>query len=72
MARSDGMSARRPLQCPNGLMREGWTRHSLKVGDRVTVEGSRAKDGRNVANAPSVVLSTGERLFAASSQGAKP
>ena len=54
---------------PNGLMRQGWTRTSLKVGDVVTVDGSRAKDGSNVANAKNVTLASGQRLFAASSQG---
>jgi hypothetical protein len=55
---------------PNGLMRAGWTRNSMKLGDAVTVEGSRAKDGSNHVNARSVVLaSTGQKLFAASSQG---
>jgi len=54
---------------PNGLMRQGWTRTSLKVGDVVTVDGSRAKDGSNVANAKNVTLADGQRLFAASSQG---
>jgi uncharacterized protein DUF6152 len=54
---------------PNGLMRQGWTRNTLKVGDLVSVEGSRAKDGSNVGNARVVVLTaTGKRLFAASSQ----
>lgn len=54
---------------PNGLMRAGWTRNSMKVGDAVTVEGSRAKDGSNHVNARSVTLaSTGQKLFAASSQ----
>ena len=58
---------------PNGLMRAGWTRDTLKVGDVVTVEGSRAKDGSQVGNARAVTLkSTGKRLFAASSQGATP
>jgi hypothetical protein len=54
---------------PNGLMRQGWTRTALKAGDIVTVEGSRAKDGSRNANARSVVLANGQRLFAASSQG---
>lgn len=55
---------------PNGLMRAGWTRNSMKVGDIVTVEGSRAKDGSNNANARAVTLtSSGQKLFAASSQG---
>ncbi|HVZ23215.1 MAG TPA: DUF6152 family protein [Vicinamibacterales bacterium] len=53
---------------PNGLMRQGWTRNSMKVGDEVTVEGSAAKDGSNIGNARSVVLGNGTRLFAASSQ----
>ena len=53
---------------PNGLMRQGWTRNSLKVGDEVTVEGSMAKDGSKIANARTVTLASGTRLFAASSQ----
>ena len=54
---------------PNGLMRQGWTRNTLKVGDVVSVEGSQAKDGSHVGNARVVVLAaTGKRLFAASSQ----
>jgi hypothetical protein len=56
---------------PNGLMRQGWSRNSLKVGHVVTVEGSRAKDGTNVGNARSVMVD-GKRLFAASSQGVTP
>jgi hypothetical protein len=54
---------------PNGLMRRGWTRNSMKIGDVVSVTGSRAKDGSLKGNARAVVLSTGERLFAGSSQG---
>lgn len=57
---------------PNGLMRQGWTRNSMKVGDVVTVEGSRAKDGTNIGNARSVMLSNGQRLFAGSSQTTNP
>lgn len=54
---------------PNGLMRTGWTRNSMKLGDVVTVEGSRAKDGSNTANARSVTLAaSGQKLFASSSQ----
>ena len=55
---------------PNGLMRTGWTRNSMKVRDVVTVEGSRAKDGSTTANARTVTLAgSGKALFAASSQG---
>ena len=58
---------------PNGLMRQGWTRNTLHVGDEVIVEGSQAKDGANVGNARAVTLAaTGKRLFAASSQTEPP
>ena len=58
---------------PNGLMRQGWTRNTMKIGDVVTVEGSMAKDGSPTGNARSVtMMSTGQRLFAASSQGTTP
>jgi len=55
---------------PNMLIRAGWGRNTLKIGDAVTVEASRAKSGANIANAKSVTLdSSGQKLFAASSQG---
>ena len=54
---------------PNGLMRQGWSRNSLKIGDEIIVEGSQAKDGSTIANARSVTLASGQRLFAGSSQG---
>jgi hypothetical protein len=58
---------------PNGLMRNGWTRNSMKIGDIVTVEGSMAKDGSPTGNARTVVLAkSGQRLFAGSSQGVTP
>jgi hypothetical protein len=58
---------------PNGLLRLGWTRNSMKIGDIVTVEGSRARDGSNIANAQAIVLaSTGQKLFAGSSRNEQP
>ena len=60
------------MNSPNALMRAGWTRNSLKIGDVITVEGSLAKDGSPTGNARSVVTSTGQRLFAASSQENTP
>jgi hypothetical protein len=57
------------LGSPNGLMRNGWTRNTLKIGDIVAVEGSLARSGEPLGNARVVILtSTGQRLFAASSQ----
>lgn len=57
------------LASPNVLVRNGWTRKSLSVGDEVTVEGSQAKDGSNMANARVVTLASGKRVFAGSSGG---
>ena len=58
---------------PNGLMRQGWTRNTLKIGDVVSVEGSMARDGKPIGNARVVILAaTGQRLFAASSQTTNP
>jgi hypothetical protein len=54
------------LGSPNGLMRQGWTRNSMKIGDSVSVQGSLAKDGSNLANARTVKLSDGRKLFAGS------
>ena len=58
------------MNSPNSLMRLGWTRDSMKLEDVVTVDGSLAKDGSKLLNARSVVLvKTGQRLFAGSSDG---
>jgi hypothetical protein len=55
------------LAGPAQLVRIGWRRDTLKVGDAVAVEGRLARDGSNNANATSIVLvATGQRLFPAS------
>jgi Family of unknown function (DUF6152) len=50
-----------------GLLRRGWNRTSLKIGEAVTVNGSLAKDGSNLANATTVTLSDGKRVLGGSS-----
>jgi hypothetical protein len=60
------------LASPNVLVRQGWSRHSLKVGDQVTVEGSQAKDGSQMANARTVTLADGKKVFAFSAGDAPP
>ena len=53
------------LPSPNQLMRAGWTRESMKLGDAITVEGIHARDGSNHGMAMTVTLvATGKRLFA--------
>jgi hypothetical protein len=56
------------LGSPNVLMRRGWTRDSLKIGDQVIVEGSRARDNSYKGNANSVVMGDGKRLFNGSAE----
>jgi len=61
------------LASPNVLGRQGWTRHSLNVGDQITVSGSRAKDGSQMANAAKVTLADGKVVGARSvDDGAPP
>ena len=60
------------LASPNGLMRQGWTRNSLSLGESVTIEGSRARDDSPNGNARTVTRADGTRLFAGSSQGTTP
>jgi Family of unknown function (DUF6152) len=57
------------LSSPNVLMRNGWTRNSLRVGAMVTVTGSRAKNAPNVASASNVTLADGQRLFSGQAVG---
>jgi hypothetical protein len=62
------------LAPPAMLMRKGWTRDSLKVGDTVTVVGFAHKDTPAVGNASTVTLSDGRKVFAgsASEDGTPP
>ena len=48
---------------PNGLLTRGWKKTDVKVGDQIIVEGYGAKDGGNVANAATVTLPDGRKLF---------
>jgi hypothetical protein len=52
---------------PNSLVRLGWSRNAIKVGDVVTIEGALARDGSNLANARTVLLA-GRKMFAGSSE----
>ena len=50
---------------PNGLMRAGWSRNTLKVGERIRVEGAPARDGNALMYPRSITLASGKRLFLA-------
>ena len=55
---------------PNSLRRNGWVKTTIKAGDEITIDGTRAKDGTNTCNARSVKLADGTRVLAGSSEGA--
>src|SRR5262249_44310826 len=51
-----------------GLLKQGWRKDSLKVGDKITVEGYLPKDRtKAMANARRVTLADGKRVFGGSS-----
>jgi hypothetical protein len=63
-------------QCETGapieLLRRGWKKSDMKVGDQVTVQGYRAKDGTNTANARLVTLPDGKKIFSGSADDGGP
>ena len=50
------------LASPNMMQRNGWTRHSLKEGDQVTVVASRSKDNTSTASADTITFGDGHKL----------
>lgn len=56
---------------PNGLIRRGWTKSSFPIGQEVTVEGYRAKDGSNHMSASNATIN-GKRMFTGSSGDGAP
>lgn len=57
---------------PNELVRRGWRKTDLKVGDEVTVQGLRAKDGTNTGTARMVTLPDGKKVFSGSAADGGP
>jgi hypothetical protein len=55
------------LGAGTSLVRQGWTRNSLKPGDVIKVDGYLARDGSRLANAVTVSMADGRKLFAGSS-----
>jgi hypothetical protein len=54
------------------LKRAGWTQDSLKVGEQVTVEAVRARDGSNHAAGKSISVAGGKKLLAANEASGIP
>jgi hypothetical protein len=50
------------LASPNVLIRNGWSRNSLKQGDKVSVTGLQAKDSSTAGYANSITFPDGRKL----------
>jgi Family of unknown function (DUF6152) len=48
---------------PSALAMRGWKRDSLNIGDKVTVQGYRAKSGSKLAAARLVLLPDGRKVY---------
>ena len=57
---------------PNSLTRNGWTKDAVKIGDEVTIEGFRAKDGTNTCNSRSLKMPDGRTVFAGTADDGAP
>jgi len=55
----------------NGLIRHGWSRNSVQVGDEISVTGYRARDGSRRGSVNSIVLANGVELTGRSSNPAE-
>ena len=61
------------MGAPAVIQRSGWRRNSMTIGDLVTVDGWRARNGDFHGNARTVILaSTGKELGAGTSADATP
>ena len=62
---ADGKTTNWMVECgsPNTLLRRGFTRQSVAVGQEIIVDGYQAKDGTNRANGRDVTLPGGQKLF---------
>jgi hypothetical protein len=52
---------------PKKLQGMGWTKDTVKMGDQITVDGWKARDGSNRGNANNVTLADGKKMAAGSS-----
>ena len=60
------------LASPNVLMRQGWTRESLKRGDILKVNGYSARDSSHVAAARTIVFPDGRISYVGSNSDGGP
>lgn len=57
---------------PNTLLRRGLTRHTLKIGTTIVVDGYQSKDRSNRANGRDITFEDGRKIFMGSSGTGAP
>ena len=57
---------------PNTLLRRGLTRHTLKIGTEIIVDGYQSKDRSNRANGRDITFTDGRKIFMGSSGTGAP
>ena len=57
---------------PNGLIRQGWKRDALKIGDKIIVTAYLARDGSKTVDARSVTFPDGRKVFTGSANDGGP
>jgi len=60
------------MGAPNNLIRRGVTKATLPIGEPVTVDGYRAKDGSTTVNGRQIKMADGRTLFTGSSSTGAP
>jgi hypothetical protein len=60
------------MGAPNNLIRRGVTKATLPIGEMVTVDGYRAKDGSTTVNGRQIKMADGRTLFTGSSNTGAP
>jgi hypothetical protein len=60
------------MGAPNNLIRRGVTKATLPIGETVTVDGYRAKDGSTTVNSRQIKMADGRTLFTGSSNTGAP
>ena len=60
------------MGAPNNLIRRGVTKATVPIGEVVTVDGYRAKDGSHTVNGRAIRISDGRTLFTGSSNTGVP
>ncbi len=56
---------------PNALLRRGWKKSSIEVGQMIKVEGFAAKNNKEFANATNITLPDGRKVFAGTDEAAQ-